>query len=116
MEHRRADLAGEFDRRLRDIRLGVYGARAVWQSISDAQRRVLAHKVQGFHLRRALDRCNRYDAVGADGTIRLNVCGSATVRNLTSRGPCHVDGGAFDPESSIILTECGQFVLARGRG
>lgn len=100
-----------FDARMRDLATGVTGARSVWHSISQAQRRALESAEQHG---------GRLDRVG----IEYRHCARhqpylpiyvRTLRPLCSRDLFAWDGGAFDPESAVVLTERGRFVLARGR-
>ncbi len=104
----------QFEQNMRDVDTGIGGARSTWHSISLAQRRVLEALETRWYLMRASGSRTRYDAHGephAEG----NVCGIATVRNLIRRELLAVDGGAFDPEKKIVLTERGRFVLKHGR-
>jgi hypothetical protein len=109
----RPDLLAELDGQMRRIHLGLDGAGSTWQSISNAQRKVLLLMAEGRHLRRAPSSRTRYDAIGEPHAIS-NVCGLPTVRNLCARELCHVDGGAMDPERKIVLTERGTFVVKHG--
>lgn len=110
-EQGRPDLATELDAKLRDIRLGIDGARSTWHSISDAQRRVLTILGTGRHLIRGTGKA-RYDATGTPYTV-VNVCRLATARALCAHDLLAPDGGAFDPEGKFVLTERARFVLAQ---
>jgi len=114
MEAGRSDLVSDLDTNLRDIRLGLTGARSAWHSISKAQRSVLEVMVSGRWLVRSPASRTRYDAHGEPFAVS-NVCGIATIRNLTARDLLACDGTAFDPEARLVLTERGRFVLTHGR-
>lgn len=109
----RQDLADELDTKLRDIRLGVDGAQSAWHSISAPQRRVLSALAEGRTLVRAPASKTRYGAIGLPDAI-ADLCSVATVRALCSRELLAPDGGAFDPERRIVLTERGRFVVRHG--
>lgn len=105
-------ILAEYDRAMRDNRLGLTSARNCWHSISPAQARVLAIMGAGCELHQSRLRPLMYDAVG-----RWNipdVCSLRTARPLCAHELAHVDGGAFDPERRIIITERGLFVLRHG--
>lgn len=110
-----ADLLDELDRDLREIRLGITGARAAWSALTTPQRRVLLTLMEG---NRRLVRQERsrhlYDAVGDPGTV-TRVAGLPTIRNLIARGMLTPDGGAFDPEAQAVLTERARFVVRHGQ-
>lgn len=112
-EQGRPDLANELDAKMRDIRLGIDGARSAWHSISDAQRRVLTILETGRHLIRGTGKA-RYDATGAPYPVP-NLCRLATARALCARDLLAPDGGAFDPESKFVLTERARFVMKHGK-
>lgn len=107
IESGRTDVLDDYDRQLRDVKTGVYGAKMAWHSISSAQRKVLLALNDHAYLRKASGSQTRYDAAGGPA----NVCGIATVRNLIRRGLVACDGTAFDPEAIVVLTERGRFVL-----
>lgn len=116
----RADVLAEYDARMEDVRSGRRQARATWDALSPAQRRVLLFLAPG----RALVRCgwsrNFYDAVCATGAWPgLSTIAKAarldTVRNLVSRGLLDLDGTAHDPERRAVLSDRGRFVLAHGQ-
>ncbi len=99
--------------RLRDLDLGITGARNAWHSISSAQRAVLiaaATTKKGRIVRRTV----KPSVYVRDGGVDL-LCRVATVRNLCERDLMAWDGGAFDPEQAAALTERGHFVLRHGR-
>lgn len=112
------DVLAWFDAKMRDIDLGIDGARATWGALSQAQRRVLESMGDGRALRRASASRTRYDAINADRKIDLdsdfNICGLPTARNLSARELIVVAGGALDPEAKFVITERGQFVLEHG--
>ena len=108
-----ATALAEHDRRMRDLDLGLTGARNAWHSISPAQRRVLvaAASVRSGRIVRQSIRPSVYVRDGGGPKL----CGVKTVRPLCSRDLMAWDGGAFDPEQAAVLTERGRFVLAHGR-
>lgn len=104
----RPDLVEEFDNKMRDIRLGLDGARNCWHSISNAQRRALSMMADGPLERRSM-KPSRY-------VVRDNfACRLATARALCAHELVAPDGGAFDPERRFAITERGLFVLRHGR-
>lgn len=110
----RPDLAEDLDRRMRDIRLGIAQAAAIWHSISKTQRIVLEKMAQGAYLARTVGSATQYDALGRSPII-LKVCRITTARNLCARHLIHVNGTARDPEAQFVVTEHGKFVVAKGR-
>lgn len=105
------------DRNMRDISTGVMGARNCWHSISPKQAYVLAVLGTGGYLEREkpgvwLGQAH-YHFYGSPRAI-LRLCDQRTVRALCAHELAHVDGGAFDPERRIIITERGLFVLRHG--
>lgn len=111
-EQGRPDLANELDAKMRDIRLGIDGARSTWHSISPAQRRVLEVMSPSWPLNRI--KPNRYGV--ADPSIApKGICGLATIRALCARDLLAPDGGTFDPEGKFVLTERARFVMKHGR-
>jgi hypothetical protein len=116
-----SDLWRRYQERMIALDLGIDRAQAVWHSISDAQRRLVA----------ALGPAGRY--LERHGTRRFNiivrfataigaesvwVCvwqpGLATVRNLAERELLEWTGGVFDSEASAVPTERLRFVLRHG--
>lgn len=106
----RPDVADRFMQRMRDLDLGLTGARAVWHSISPAQRHALSY-IAGHGGR--LERHGKaYQPVTGEAprrSIRI-----LTLRPLAERNLIAWDGGAFDPEQAVVLTERGRFVLKHG--
>lgn len=100
-----------FDTAMRDLDSGVMGARSAWHSITQTQRRALEA---------AWQHGGRLDRVGIEYRHRdrhqpyvpIYV---RTIRPLCSRDLFAWDGGVFDPESAVALTERGRFVIAHGR-
>lgn len=110
-KHGRPDLVAEMDGKLREIRLGTYGAKATWRSLSDAQR---------FALEFAAETGGRLARIGKTywtpgDTCKIYGIRLATIRNLVARDLMAVDGGAFDPEREFVITEHGRFVLKHGQ-
>lgn len=102
----------DFDKAIRDINLGITGAKNAWHSITPAQRRVLvtAAKRDGRVTREGKE--YRHD----QGRHQLyKPFYAATVRALCARELMAWDGGAFDPEASAVLTERGRFVVLHGQ-
>lgn len=109
----RDDLVADFDRKMREIDTGIYGARCTWESISDAQRRVLmAMAKDGGALWQSMMNPNAYHMRIAPGEAKR--VGRATVRALAARELLAWDGGAFTPEAKAIITERGLFVVRHG--
>jgi hypothetical protein len=105
------DALAEFDKNMRDLALGVTGARATWHSISPAQRRALALLCESpRRFVRSPGTVNYYDALGEPHAI-ARAAGLRTVRNLAARDLLEWNGGAFDPERVATLTERGRFVF-----
>jgi hypothetical protein len=113
IEQGRPDLAEELDRRIRDIRMGLDGARNCWHSISSRQRYVLGMMARGYSIQRAIRKPTLYDAHGRARVV-LSVCRIKTMRALCAHELAHVDGGATDPEAKFVITERGRFVYRHG--
>lgn len=111
-ERGREDLVVEMDANLKEVRTGRAQARGIWHALSEPQRRVLRLAASHKRLRRTPGSRHRYDAVGGPADAEGNVSGLATVRNLLARDLLLCDGGAFDPEAAVIISEHGRFVLA----
>jgi len=92
LEAGRLDILKEYDARMRDIELGVYGARSVWHSISTAQKRALLWMKEH----------------GA--CIPVSHQQRRTIACLLRRKLVEIDTG-----DKAILTEHGRFVLNHGR-
>jgi hypothetical protein len=113
LEEGRPDLLAEYEAKLRDIRLGIEGARGTWHALSQPQRRVLAYMVQnGGELQQNPKKLNVYFLRVTGNLVRV---GRPTVRNLAARELLAWDGGAFEPEARAVLTERGRFVLKHGQ-
>ena len=109
----RRDLADELDAKLKDVRTGVAGAQSTWHSISPAQRRVLTTLATGRWLIREHGSLSWYEAHGEPEAM-ARVCRLPTARNLIARELLACEGGAFDPERKLVLTERARFVLRHG--
>ncbi|TLX15761.1 hypothetical protein [Rhizobium sp. MHM7A] len=110
----RPDLVAELDQRIRDVNLGLTQARNVWHSISPAQRTLLTLMMQvGSKLIRE-EKTSFYDLV-AGPKVERRVTRRPTVRSLISRDLLCCEGGAFDPEAVVVLTENARFVFEKGR-
>lgn len=101
------------DEKMRDIRLGVDGAQGTWHSISPAQRRALVAASQAKALVRESGSRHWFGSVGEPHAV-ARVCSLPTARNLIARELLAVDGGAFDPERRLVITERGRFVVKHG--
>jgi hypothetical protein len=112
IEAGRPDILADFDRNMRDLDLGLIGARATWDALSSRQRFVLRAMGVGRYLSRALRSAAQYDALG-HGAI-LDICRLSTTRKLCAHGLIHVNGGATDPEAQFVITERGHFILRHG--
>jgi hypothetical protein len=110
----RNDLVRDLDDKLREIESGVDGAKAVWHSISSAQRRVLELLAEGRRAVRAAWSRTQYNAPGTPHMVSP-LCGLPTLRALSARDLVAPDGGAFDPERAFVLTDRARFVLAHGK-
>lgn len=106
----RPDLVEELDQRIRDVSLGLTRAMNVWHSISPAQRTLLQ---AGSKLVRQ-EKTSYYDLV-AGVKVEHRVTRLPTVRSLIARDLLCCEGGAFDPEAVVVLTENARFVFEKGR-
>lgn len=107
LEKGRPDLVAEFDAKIKRIENGTDGAERTWSALSPAQKRALKLASYG-PLRRAKHTHQFFGEIIAP-RARLS-----TVRNLIARDLLACDGGAFDPERVLVLTERGRFVLKHG--
>jgi hypothetical protein len=114
IEANRPDLLKDLDRKIRDIRLGLNGARATWSALSEAQRRSVLAMQPGRKLVREAH-SDWYVGIGRPSACG-RVCHQRTARNLIARELVDLEGGAFDPERVLALSDRGRFVLAHGRG
>jgi len=110
----RPDLAEELDQRLRDVNLGVARARSIWHSISAAQRALLTMMMASGSKLVRHDKTSFYDLVAGE-RLEHRVTRLPTVRSLIGRDLLCCDGGAFDPEAVVILTEHARFVFEKGK-
>lgn len=114
-EEGRPDLVEDLDRRLREIRLGITGARGTWNALTEPQRKVLLILLEGNRrLVRQRHSKHFYDVIGEPEAVG-RVAGLPTIRNLIARELLAPDGGAFDPEAAAVLTERARFVVEHGR-
>lgn len=100
----RPDIVAKFDKEMKDIRSGAYAARMCWHSISPAQRRALSAAGDSGALVRMGKQYN--SVAGSAGICRLK-----TIRALIAHELLDCDGGAFDPESRVVISDRGRFVL-----
>jgi hypothetical protein len=110
----REDVLAEYDRDMRNLDLGITGAQNTWHSLSLAQRRIvrlMATKSLKLMKRRG---GTIFDARTTEGTVE-RVTTIVSVRALIARGIVQCEGGAFDPESIVSLTEKGKFTWDKGR-
>lgn len=114
MEEGRPDLVEELEANLRNVANGVSSALSTWAALSAAQRRVLEALEPGRVLIREHGSKSWYDASGAPGAM-ARVCRLPTARNLIARELLECEGGAFDPERRLSLTERARFVLSQAR-
>lgn len=108
-----ADALAQYDARIRDVDLGITGARNTWHSISGRQRMVLAAACvtpTGRIVRLSV----KPSVCVLDGTTRL-LCRIPTVRKLCAHELMAWDGGTFEPEAAAVVTERGRFVVAKGQ-
>jgi hypothetical protein len=109
-----ADDLDFYDQSMRDLDRGITQARNAWHSLSDAQQRVLAFlATDTVKLTKRVD-SKVYDANTGRETIE-RVATLATIRAMAARELVQWEGGAFDPESIVSLTERGRFVVDKGR-
>jgi hypothetical protein len=111
----RFDLVEEFDQRIRDLNLGVTRARSVWHSISPAQRSLLALMMRGGVILVREGQTSFYDLMQAAEVVHRRVSRLPTVRSLLARDLLACEGGAFDPEAVVVLTENARFVFTKGQ-
>jgi hypothetical protein len=113
-EHGSPKLLAEWERDMRDLDMGLTGARNCWHSLSEAQRRVLTILSAGRWLWRCRHSRKRYEAMGephATGPVaRLD-----TVYALVRHGLLQWDGPETDFNAKAVLTERARFVLQHGR-
>lgn len=110
MENGRPDLAADLDEKLRDIRLGIDGARATWAALSRPQKDVLTGMVgRGRYLRRDPNRLSRFMAAGDVSGYCVAGIHAATVNNLMARELVIWASG-----EKIVATENGRFVWKHG--
>lgn len=107
----RIDILADYDRQMRDLRLGLSTARNVWHSISARQREALQALGTGATIER---RQSRYYRASVHGELLPGTYLLATMRALCAHNLAHVDGGATDPEARFVITERGSFVLKHG--
>lgn len=83
-----AKITREFDRKLWEVETGVAQARATWNALSEAQRRVMLALREGRALSRQRTMPSTYDAVGirgADADAISTICRAPTVAHLVHR-------------------------------
>lgn len=111
----RPDVLAQYDQNMRDIDTGIAGARSTWHSISPAQRRALTALVNGDgKMQRRNGDSPIYDGNLYGGRFYGPICRLPTVRNLIARELLACEGGAFDPECAVSITERGRFVVEHG--
>lgn len=103
----RPDLLADFDSNMRDVDLGLTAARNIWHSISAAQRHTLKTAIYG-----PLERHGVW--YGPNDGDFARVCKIGTIRNLIARSLVDCDGGAFDPEARVVISDHGRFVVKHG--
>lgn len=110
----RPDLVAELDANLREVANGRASARGCWSALSDAQREALKLAERyGRIRRRSLRPCEYGGGNGQPGPsrpVRL-----LTIRKLIRHELLACEGGTFDPEKVLTITERGRFVLAVAR-
>ena len=100
----------EYDAVMEDTRSGRSEARMSWQSISDAQRRVIRTlAIGGRRLRRTAGQ-KFYDAFG-EPHAEAKVASAATIRAMVSRRLLAWSGPASDPENRAEMTEKCRLVI-----
>lgn len=110
IEDGRPDLVEDLNRRIRDIALGLDGARSTWSALSRPQKDILTLLVdRGQYLRRAKDSLNRFVAMGDPHGFVIGGIHAGTVRNLMAR-----DLAEWTTGEKVVATERGRFVWKRG--
>lgn len=109
-ELNRPDLADRHAAFLRDLDLGIYGARQTWAALTLRQRETLK-LVAGWRHPRLVRPNTSPTHYFRDGTNKPPICQYPTVRNLCERELLAWDGGAFEPWRAAVLTERGRFVV-----
>lgn len=112
MEAGRPDLAADLERKLRDIRLGIDGAQRTWAALSTPQTNAMKIMAEGRKLHRE-PHSTWYVGIGRPAACG-RVCRQPTIRNLIARELVDLEGGAFDPEAIVMLSDKGRFVLKHG--
>lgn len=105
-------ILADYTANIRNLERGLTGARSCWHSISPKQARTLAILGAGGALHKDGDSIY-FDYRGLPHDL-THACDIRTVRALCAHELAVVDGGTFDPESKIVITERGQFVLRHG--
>lgn len=104
----------DYERDMKNLRLGITGAKNSWHSISEHQRAILRHlAARGGRLEKraggTMFSATRNWGGAAPPRIMLS-----TVRALASRYLLDWDGGAIDPEAAAVLSERGAFIVKHG--
>lgn len=113
-ESGRDDLVQKYDQDMRDLDLGLIQARGIWHSISQVQRKLLMLLSKESLKLQKREGSSIYDAVNAKERLE-NVAMLKTVRPLLARDLLQCEGGVFNPEAVVTLTERGKFVVEKGQ-
>lgn len=111
-ESNRPDILAEYDATMRDIELGIYGARATWAALSEVQRDVLRSlRDNGGYIwpdPRISSRCYHSHSNGMGVRYR-----DLTIRNLSRRNL--LDWEAADTPAGVraVLSERARFMLSK---
>lgn len=108
-----AELA-EYDASMKNLRLGITGAKSAWQALSEHQRIIVQQMAKTGGRLEKMPGGTRYTLTRAwgRGSPRILV---PTVRALVARRLLDLDGGAMDPEFAAVLSEHGSFVVKHGQ-
>lgn len=118
----REDILAQYDENMRNLRLGITGARNAWHSLSGKQRWVLQRMAAGRYVQKSVSNprmfhgyLNGTEPLSGEPGAFLNLCRLSTLRSLSAHELIHVAGGTLDPEAKFIITERGLFVVKYGR-
>jgi hypothetical protein len=109
----RKDLAEELRLRLAAVDSGLISVGSIWLALSSHQRAVLVLLAKFRSVRRVRG-CVYEVATTEDRAQPAFPTRLGTIRALGARGLIDWTGGAFDPESSAIISDRGRFVVTHG--
>ena len=112
-ELNRPDLADKYQAKIREIDLVIYGARAIWTTLSVVQKRVLPFMAEAGARLGMMPKSRAYAIRTPLRTVVWNI-NRATVKTLAAHSLIDWEGDAFQPSSTAMLSDRGRFVLAHG--